>query len=100
MFFYAYVAYLTFKYPDWETTNFERYPPEVFPSLWVFLSTDRVIPNVLLNEGLTRFFSNDITLLVLMCCILTLGRSSYYQETLLYFHIVYFNVILNLHYST
>jgi NAD-dependent dihydropyrimidine dehydrogenase PreA subunit len=52
-----------FKCPDWEPIKFEYYQPEVSPKWSVFLSTDRLTPNVCLNECFTNLFF----LLMILC---------------------------------
>jgi hypothetical protein len=90
MFLYAYVAYLVaFEHPDWESINFEHYKPEVCPNRLLFLSTDRVTPDVCLNECFSSFFVVTLLPAFFICVAvhlsntLLLTRKSYVISTLL-----------------
>ena len=77
MLLYVYVAYVVaFKCPDLEGIKFKYYQPEVCPKWWVFLSTDRLTPNVCLNKCFTNLFFPLMILLPVPALILSVLRSA------------------------
>ena len=101
MFLYAYVAYVfAFKCPDLQRIEFEFYQPEVCPKWWVFLSTDRLTPNVCLNKCFKNlFFPLDILLplpqLFSVCCAPPFVDATTCDEKMCYFYSVDLNIGIN-----